>query len=243
MFFRKISCILTDYFVRNFINENELFGLNEKELLILKEIMKKKFGIDFDNFTKKKKCVRVFLKKLENIKKIGSKKRAEEKMKFVYKNSLKSLKNKYINESCFARNKFELDDFYNHYFRKIIEKQKLGLVDFYDPLNSKVKNNKSLNSKYLNLIFQSEKFKFDFFQYYDFFKYYYIKSLTKKIEIFFINFEKSFLNKKMENKEDIFDQVIFYLKTSKKVKFPWTHFEIDNALLYFKKKIDDKKRI
>ena len=65
-----------------------------------------------------------------------SKKRPEENNKFVFKMTLKKLKNKFINqnEDLNLKEDFEYK-FYCYYFDKVAREQNLKVMDFKDPLN------------------------------------------------------------------------------------------------------------
>lgn len=85
-----------------------------------------------------------------------SKKRSEEKQKFVFKILLKKLKERFKQEQSYINDK----DFYVYYFEKVARNQKLEIDQFFDPLNSRIRK-RTLGNSYFNLIFKSQKFKKD----------------------------------------------------------------------------------
>ena len=235
--FKKICHIVTHTFLGKNLKSKDIIDLDEKQLFILCEIFKKKYDLKFEVENSKNKYIKKIFEIHKNLINKISKKRIEEKIKFIYKNTLKSLKIKYINENNFQNNKKSIESFYNFYFKDLAKKLNIPLKSFYDPLNLKGGfKQKSINFKFLKLVFSSKKFKNHFFKYLTYhFKYLYQKNLIKKVDAFFYKFEKKYFREPDEIKNK---HLIDYLKSSKKIKFPWSFFEIENATEFFIKKVN-----
>ena len=231
--FEKCSLILTKIFKGLHINF-ESFTLEKYEKDIIKNILNKKYSNRFKNLKlidiENLDCI---YGKIQNS---FSKKRPEENNKFIYKNTLKIMIKNFFKNQKLKKNRENEDLFYFHYFSEISKKKNLPLRSFYDPLNVKQKV-KTLNNKFLNLIFSSKLFKKDFFKTLEnnFFQNY-ENLIIKKFEKFFWKFEKKrFL---IGKKNQITNKLIEYLFKSKRVKFPWDQKEIEEAISYFKKRIE-----
>ena len=238
--FKKISKIVCGTFLGQNIRDNEIIELNKDQLFIYCDILKKKYDLKFDIENSREILIKKIFEIKENFANQKSKKRIEEKIKFIYKNTLKSLKNKYINENNFRKNKKSIESFYKFYFEDLAKKLNISLNSFYDPLNHKEgSKQKSLNFKFLKLVFCSKKFKNDFFKYLNcIFKIIYQKILIKKIDSFFYKIEKKYSDQSDETKNV---QMKNYLKNNK-VKFAWSFIEIDDAREFFMKKINSFDR-
>ena len=240
--FKKVTLILTEIFRGKNI-DLKTKRLNLSEFKVIVETLKKKYNLRIFQIFLEKTNEKNLLEAIIELEKIIydrpiniSRKRIEENNKFIYKNSLKIMKKLFYIARKLPKTKSSEIYFYRYYFKEISIKKQIPLENFIDPLNCKQKV-KTLNNKFLGLIFSSENFKNDF-------------KKTMKNELFF-NYEKLILRKffkffvKFDNKYNSnfdFDilcgNVIQYLKDSKRIKFPWDKNEIENAVCKFLKKID-----
>ena len=239
--FKKVTLILIEIFRGKNINL-KVQSLKLSEFQVIVKTLQKKYDLRiFQLFLEKtnKENLNEAISELEKIiydKPINvSRKRIEENNKFIYKNSIKIMKKLFYIAKRLPKSKSSEADFYQYYFKEISLRKDISLENFIDPLNCK-RNVKTLNNKFLSLIFSSENFKNDF----------------KKVMIneLFFNYEKLILRKfvkffeKFDNQynssfdfEVLCGNVIKYLKDNKRIKFPWDKNEIENAIFRFLKKI------
>ena len=231
--FGKCSFLLTKIFKGEKINFGD-YNLEEYEHNIIKNILIKKYSCKKNNIeiSNEKKNLNFYYEKIKNF---SSSKRPEENNKFIYKNNLKIMIKNFLQKQNLKKNKENERLFYIYYFSEISKKKNISLKSFYDPLNVKQKV-LTLNNKFLNLIFASKNFKIDFFETLkNDLPNHYQDLIIKKFEKFFWKFEKKrFL---IGKKYQITSKLIDYLFKSKRVKFPWDNYEIEEAIRYFKKRI------
>ena len=232
---KNVSLLLKKIF-RNESIELEKMDIEIYEIKILISILERKFNKKFliiypCNIVEFKK---ILAKILNTIKSEISKKRVEENNKFIFKFILRRLKLRFFNENNLKNNKETNDLFYAYFFSENAKKKKMALIEFYDPLNLKPIK-KSLNNKYFQLIFQSEKFKDQFLMYNDeLLTESYLKLLEKKFHKFLKKYEKVFQEKRNNFAAE---EIVKTIKGSKRIKFPWTKNEIETAISFFRKNI------
>jgi hypothetical protein len=166
-----------------------------------------------------------------------SNKRIEENIKFIFKLTMKHLKDLFKTRNMQYEAFESSDDFYLYYFRKVAERAAMPLEAFRDPLNNKRPKSKkmprTLNNDYMHLLFQSSSFTRDFKAYLSSDKLIadYVKTVPNKFEKILLRWERYW--------EDRIDQRIFreklkeYFFRNKQCKLPWTVNEIISAVSYY----------
>lgn len=185
---------------------------------IIKKIQREK------NFKKK---ILIFLELLQTENFKISLKKNDQKMKMIFSISMKKLKIKFFNINNLKNNKNlkRKSNFYKFYFDS---KENLNLLEKIQMIKKK-KSKHHFNQKELFLYFMSKKFKSEFLIYLNwFFKENYLNNLNKKLENYFKNYEKKYVNNIQSGK-----QIISDIKKSKKFKFPWNIYEIEDGILKF----------
>ena len=171
-----------------------------------------------------------------NFMNIPSSKRFEENIKFIFKLTLKKLKNKMLKRykiTSYCRS-FDVQ-FYNFYFLELARANGLQIEAFHDPLNSRA-GSKTLNSAYLTLVFSSTKFREDFLSYItsqeiitD-----YQTNLDRKVKQLLLKFDDSFGGRDIEQMEIGIERVQHYFRYNRQCKLPWMHSEIQHAVASFR---------
>ena len=159
-----------------------------------------------------------------------SKKRVEENNKFVYKLTLKKLRNKFYKKRNLKNNKRTELLFYRYYFQNDAKLKSRNLKDFYDPLNIK-ETKKTLNNTFLKLIFQTEKFKKNFLDILNTkFKRSYMKTIPNKINKLFQKLE---IDCEKLGKNIAVMNYVKFVKKVKRFKLPWFVAEVDMSIVAF----------
>lgn len=168
------------------------------------------------------------------IKEVSSK-RFEENLKFVFKLAFKKLKNNLLRryKISFYSKKFDFQ-FYEYYFGETAKHSGIDIEHYFDPLNSRGVN-KTLNSSYFKLIFQSEEFKRNFLIY--------VKSgqllldyqanLKRKITQLLMKFDYMFSSTDPLMTARAIASVERYFRKNKQCKLPWLCSEIIIAIKTF----------
>ena len=161
-----------------------------------------------------------------------SSKRFEENIKFIFKITFRKLKLMLLKRfqiSVYSK-KFD-DQFYDHYFKDLVEGGKYKMEDFYDPLNTK-NNLKTLNNDYLALVFESPEFKRDFISYISGadIQLDYQKTIKRKLTHLLSKFDGFFEG---DNQEVGIQKIQKYFRKNKQCKLPWTQTEICTAVNTF----------
>ena len=179
-----------------------------------------------------------------------SKKRAEEKYKFVFKMTLNHFRERFFeNNNLKKKDKISEEKFWKHYFGNFCEQRNIPINHVYDPLNnSLIKNEefKCLNKSYLKLIFKNDKFKTMFFTYIkNFMADEYFEKIDHKFKKILEKLEKELNsdNRDIETNNNGFSEEDW---TNKKIeefikksvntrgcKLPWSKREINHAADYF----------
>ena len=141
------------------------------------------------------------------------------------------------------------EDFLEHYFSECSKLNKIPINYYKDPLIEKYKKRnekrkkknddncpKSINTKFLKIIFQSDHFVKDFFEYIDSkFKQDYLKEIPEKFFLIFKNYVNT--SKNLKTSKD-------YFQNNKRCKLPWTFHDVDLAITAMKdinKELDEIK--
>ena len=161
-------------------------------------------------------------------------KKNEERWKFIYKKTIKALKQNYYIKHADKMVKPSEEDFLTYYFGKCAKKEGVPLDFYKDPLIQKYRKRnekhkkqndncpKSINTKYLNLIFQSPHFVKDFFDYINNkFKEDYLNEIPEKFFLIFKNYISCNSSIKFSKE---------YFQNNKRCKLPWTFHDVDLAI-------------
>lgn len=234
---------ITNTFVKIFRNPTELsptdFDLTPAERILLFEIMTRKFRAseieckEFRNSSSEvllawvvRRCV------------FKSKKRIEERKKFVYKHTLKHMKEQFFKKVSglenYTNKKIE-QVFYNHYFQNS-ELELQPANDWLDPFNSKdaLRKHKTLSRAYLSTVFECDLFRDDFMLYFEgpeFIKDYQ-SSIRQKILILMKRSELLFEHS--SSLEHFAKTSSDYFQKNNQCKFPWCTSEINHSIGSFK---------
>ena len=168
-------------------------------------------------------------------------KRPEQQKKFIYTWVLKAMKKK-LQELSFSPFKMQQnpDEFLEKYYNKENQSaNKLSHIQLKSPFRINAqKNFKTLNDSFLNHVFTNEKFKNDF-------------SLFLKNKDFIDLYKQQRVKKvkRLFDKVTLIDQVKannsdealndFFLKNNK-LKLPWSDLQIQEAVKFFERRIDQK---
>lgn len=226
----RLFNLLAKYFL-NLHFDHEDFDLSPLDVFLTAHILHRKFIVDkrFYSFGHNYNIsIEQLIQLIEQSKSAASTKRPEENIKFVFKITVKRLK-----EALKERSD---DAFYSHYFSD--QAPDRDFAKFKDPLNNSVPKQKgqpkTISQKYLRLIFESPKFKHDFAEFVsgasiiiD-----YQKTIQKKLQKCIVGLEKRFVLNDTLSAKDM-DAVGEYVLKNKFFKLPWTVIEINNAVKYF----------
>lgn len=225
--FGSLLDLLKKHFKGKMIDEKDL-SLSPHELDVLKSIItrkyKSKINVDVKSF---------FLKdKLLEIDQLGSLKRPEENLKFVFKRCMKYLKERLRAFDGQKLKKKEFDDyFYEYYFGDVCKKYNLPLDAIQNPCNSKgVKTKlKTVNTEYISNIAKSEKFMKDLIDYmHNNLTKDYESTIDSKINALVKRWDDTY--EKAQEKTLSLQDIIDYVLKNKKCKLPWTGKEISGAV-------------
>lgn len=236
-YFRSSFDLLNRLFTNSQVSFED-FNLHEMDKLIILYVCRRKFPslsipiardnhIDHEYFCSTIQKCRVEL----------SNKRIEENIKFIFKHTMKYLKERFKEKRLKGRETQNGDEFYHHYFQQVVKNTGVPIEAFRDPLNSKRPKDrfmpKTLNSDYMQLLFRSREFARDFQEYVGSNRLIenYVKTIPSKFEKILIKWERFW--------EDRIDQRIFkeklrdYFFKNKQCKLPWTVKEIVSAVSYY----------
>lgn len=220
----------------------EDLDLNEYELQLLKCIVSKKFNGEGNGQAGQEigqhprdELVHLIA---ELYKKHESKKRKEEKIKFVFKHTIKNLKKRFFVLKGLQNSPENEERFFLNYYEQIHKHRGLLIESFYDPLNTSHSQNpkfKTLSKDYLSLLFTSEGFKDDFLRYIegDFVKDYQ-QTVCKKFKKLFKKLRKRMRQAKSHQHAVLVADFVDKFYANKRCKLPWTKREIEDAVLAFK---------
>lgn len=160
-----------------------------------------------------------------------STKRIEENNKFVFKTALDHIKNNFFQSENLKNNKYGELRFYKKYFSGISESKNININNFFYPLyRPSLKNRafKSINSRYLDLVFESGEFlkEFKTFMENDL-KADHINSIKERVDEILGS---------LEEEKDVgkFEKFVEDFERKKRLKLPWSIVEAENAIEQFK---------
>jgi hypothetical protein len=167
-----------------------------------------------------------------------SNKRIEERKKFVFKQIIKLIKQKFCGTSKIRSHPSNSGLFYQHDFGDLVtSNDNITLEMFYDPLNPKLKNPvfKTLSNEYISLIFKSADFKVHFIAEMDpeTFILNYRSGLSNKLQVLLDRWEQ--LVQKNVPADELAKEMTKYFRENRQCKFPWTVREIRHSLQSFGK--------
>ena len=205
-------------------------SMNKHELIILKSIIKRKFGNLAELLHLNDTHLNELYSKLQDS---SSNKRPEENYKFIFKRCLKHMKEKFKEENQNLAKRKDLDRcFYEHYFRSVSDSLKISIDNFYHPKNSKSKNKngpKTINNTYIQNICKSKNFKKDFSEYLDrSLLREYQESIKLKIKNLITRWVKEI--RMASDKNAATTQICAYIEKNKKCKLPWSVKEVSEAI-------------
>ena len=212
------------------VNKDFIFLKKEEQKIFLK-ILNKKMQTNYSYVNELNK------ENLDKINQFCGVKRLEEEFKFIFKRSIKFLKNNFKIKNPLLKKNSINQNFYLFYFKNLADKLKLPLNYFsfedskFKRQKYKIKCHKTINRNYRNLILKSKLFSKDFKNYLD--------------NFILLEFEKDILHKL--NK--IFEKWINLLNAknfnqiemeidNNKISFPWTINELKKAIQSIKKNMN-----
>ena len=183
--------------------------------------------------------------KIKELTKSDSIKRPEENYKFVFKRCLKHMKEEFKAGQGKKLSKKDIErTFYEHYFRRVVEEEKVPLESFFHPKNSKAKTShcpKTINNVYVENISKSPEFVRDFTGY-----------LTQDLEGEYREVIDAKLNglvqrweneyQESRNGEEVIRNICQNIEKNKKFKLPWTVREVQEAVMSVRKLFDLNQR-
>lgn len=169
-------------------------------------------------------------------------KRVEENNKFIFKMALNHLRNSFLKIKGLKNNKRGELSFYEYYFKDLAERTGNQFDAFFDPLYKTTLKNKvfkSINTRYLNLLMKSERFKEAFINFLNnVCREVHEVNIELKVNEFIIylrqNTERSRTDKERESLYRVFEDD---LRRKRKFKIPWTVHEAENAITQFKNRM------
>ena len=236
----QVTCLLERIFTDQPVETID-FKLPAHELNLLKSVVIKKYSDHINTDTAQS----TIMSNCENVHYLIShlkqayqtKKRKEEKIKFVFKHVLKKLRENYFEKHSIPIAARKDVTFVNFYFGEHNNSDNITLDQFYDPLNTSYSINpryKTLSKSYLLLLFKYPKFKEDFLSYMhgDLMKDYQAKTY-KKFKKLFKRLRKRIRTSGPMKAPGVIQDFVDKLTINKRCKLPWTPLEIKDAVQCF----------
>lgn len=222
--------------------EAEVFDMPEKELAIVKCVIAKKYATK-DLESRLGEIARVRAGDIPMIvselrQSYQTKKRKEEKIKFVFKHTINSMKKKFFEDQNLQFTSENEPKFFQHYFMNAFNSKGTPVEHFYDPLNTSYITNpsfKTLSKDYLILLFEYETFHKDFWhlinnKILESYK----SKVYKKFKKLFKKLRKRIRTMGLGKMNDVIEEFISKFAQNKRCKLPWTPNEILDAITCFK---------
>jgi hypothetical protein len=182
---------------------------------------------------------------LQDLKEAQSVKRPEENYKFIFKRCIKHLKEEFRTDEMTKLKKREFDSqFYQFYFQKIADHEKIPLESFFHPKNSKSKAAncpRSINISYIQNLSKSKEFTDKFLDY-----------LNKQLESRYseiIDSKILSLTQKWElewgqttEREKLIEEICNYVEKNTKCKLPWTMNEVKEGVAAVHKLFEQSRK-
>ena len=236
--FEKMKNLLQKFFNNNeIVNEDVTLHLKIKKIFI-QILMKKKFcrSFNINDFT---------ADKLNKMKNTLDNRRTEERLKFVFKKCIRNIQNEF--KSNWKKKKIIIEEeyneninplkfdyiFYNYYFNDIAQEIKEPIEKFFHFRNWKNRTNddipKSITKKYVDNLKKNKTFMLKFI---DYLKNQLLKDIRKsnldKIEKLIKVWKREILKSLLPVDQSL--DIMLRKFKKKRVKLPWTFFEINNAI-------------
>ena len=169
-------------------------------------------------------------------------KRVEENNKFIFKMALNHLRNSFLRIKGLKNNKKGELSFYEYYFKDLADQTGNQFDAFFDPLYKTTLKNKvfkSINTRYLKLLMQSERFKAAFTNFLNIVcREVHEANIVLKVNEFMVYLRQNTQTSKTEEEREslyrVFDDD---LRRKRKFKIPWTVHEAENAITQFKNRM------
>ena len=220
---KTIFCLRTN-------SQTDLILTNE-ESRILSALYKKRFHVETG--IEGIRSINYYL----DLTRTTSTKRSEEIYKFLFKNAFKYLKSQFNAQNQLNTKKMTKEEkktlFYEHYFKEASKLERKPIGNFYLPLTpsniktlKKVKISKTINNKYIALIFTSDLFVKDFREFIEkkLFEYC-VDSIEQKIDNLVDKWEHMAKTHGLSLR--IVDMICDDIQFNKKCKFPWSMNEME----------------
>ena len=228
---------LTDVLKLIFLNENQYnkdLVLSNNEALILETIIQKKFKTKFVLSTIVNQKIRQ--KFIKNLKR----KRSDEMNKFIFKNAFKYMRDAFnikndLNRKGIMKEE-KRDRFFEYYFGELATKRNMSIEAFYLPqvpsnlkTAKKAKPTRTINTAYINDVFQSKLFYEDFKSFIrNNMRSFCIDNVKKKFTYLITKWE-GMCESSVPNDRSYYS-ICDDIEYNKKCKLPWSILEIDEAI-------------
>ena len=167
----KVYPFLIKFFYSKSLTVDD-FMLNRNEFLIVDCILSSKIKepemIDMFKEIRETGDLRKLSRFNQQMEKAESKKRNDEKLKFIFKNTMKHLLLSFYKEKGLRKSKESEIQFWNDNFARFCVEKEIPIEHVYDPLKTSfIKNTmfKNLNKSYFERLFLNEPFKEKFYHY------------------------------------------------------------------------------
>ena len=236
---RVFPFLLKFFYSQNLTVED--FKLNRNEFLIVDCILSSKIKeaemIDLFREIRESGDARKLTQFNHQMEKAESKKRNDEKLKFIFKNTMKHLLLCFYKEKGLKKSRDSEIRFWNDNFAAFCEEKQIPIEHVYDPLKTSfIKNTmfKNLNKSYFERLFLNEPFKAKFYQYVSTdLKTNYQRKLSQKVKNALTHLQ---INPEANHKKDynaITQDFIRNFNKRFKCNLPWSDLEIDDAIMFF----------
>lgn len=226
------------------------FDMSDVEAELLKCVVAKKYGSDGGKSVRAEMgSVRdnELLQLIDELRRaFKTKKRKEEKIKFVFKHSLKNLKKAYFADHEQTPTTDAEAMFFSYYFAERAGSESVPIEHFFDPLNTSSTNNpryKTLSKDYMQLLFRHRAFKQDFVKYIsEMLLNDYQSKVSRKFKKLLKKLRKKIRSAGESAITGIIKDFISKFDENKRCKLPWTGAEITDAIRCFIEHIDSLSR-
>lgn len=238
--YETLNCIFTDKGI-----ELKDVELNDVESELLKCVVAKKYAGESGGISRRELGAAKGAELLNLINELQSgfktKKRKEEKIKFVFKHSLKNLKKAFFKDLGIPHLPENESKFFAHYFHGHDANTSIPIEHFFDPLNTSSANNpryKTLSKDYMLLLFSYGDFKQDFMKYIqEFLLDEYQSKVNRKFKKLLKKLRKKLRTASGTKITEIIREFITKFDENKRCKLPWTTIEITDAIKCFEEHI------